>query len=617
MPKLKSGTYQIVAKEYEGESIPLKVEIKDNKITKIIPQREMTPGGLEEAVFTRLPEQIIEGQTLEIDTISGASHSRQGLLNAIEKVITQAGGNIDNFHNLNANQWTAEANLTLKSDVDIRKEEYAFWREVPQKIVKEINTDFLIIGAGISGLAAAVQAGSDGMNTLVIEKNGFVAGNGGGVEGIFGINTKMQKAVGIYADKEQIIAKEAEIGQYRVDGSFWVDLVNNSAENIDWLVKQGVKLTKVDDYHGTCMFPTFHWYKDGFASEGYVPFMKKRADELGVKFLLETSAKSIIFEDSKVKGVYAKTAEGMVKINAKATLLATGGVGHNPELIEKQGWSTQNLHYCLMPSNTGDGYQMAMSIGAKDMLKESPEFMMNYIQALPHEGVHLYIDPINGFMSLPSGGPVVWVNQNGKRFVNENVKKYNLLYQRMAICATKVTYQIFTQKIYNKITKNIPNAMAILSKAVEINEGNSLYKSDTIVGLARTVGLPEKDFVTTIKKYNKFAHNGRDEEFAKDADMIVPIEEGPFYIARLDPSNLIGVGGVGSNQNFEVIDDNFEKVDGLYISGMDSTMQYRNVYTITLGGSACAHNVNSGRHASINAKEYIENIDKKYLKSTY
>lgn len=85
---------------------------------------------------------------------------------------------------------------------------------------------------------------------------------------------------------------------------------------------------------------------------------------------------------------------------------------------------------------------------------------------------------------------------------------------------------------------------------------------------------------------------------------MIPMEEGPYYIARLDPSNLIGVGGIGSNRKFEAIDPDFNTIPG----GMDSTMQYCNVYTITLGGSACAHNVNSGRHAAMNAKGYIASL---------
>lgn len=606
MPSLKSGNYSVIAKEYESESMPLEISIDNNKITKITPKREMIPGSLEETVFTKIPNEIINKQSLEVDAISGATHSVNGLINAVGKVIKQAGGNFDTFKPIlkeKDTQNTETSNITNE-----KQAKYSKWQSKPNKIYKEYDTDLLIVGAGISGLAAAVQSRQLGMETIVIDKNGFVAGNGGGVEGIFGINTQMQQKAGIHANKEEIISKETELGQYRVDGSFWVDLINNSASNIEWLLDLGVKLTNVDDYHGTCMFPTFHWFKGGFASVGYVPYMKKKADELGVKFLLETSATSIIYDDSKVIGIYAKTPQGFIKINAKATLLSTGGVGHNPKLLEEQGWSTENIHYCSMPSNTGDGYQMAMSVGAKDMLKESPEFMMNYIQAFPHEGVHLYLDPINGFMSLPSGGPVVFVNQDGRRIVDENVKKYNLLYQRMAIKSTKVTYEIFNQKIYEKLTKNVENANSILNEAVETNEGESLFKADNISDLAKAVDLSPEVLVRTMNNYNDFCKAGRDLEFNKDKEMLVSMENGPYYIARLDPSNLIGVGGIGSNQMFEVITEKFEKISGLYVSGMDSTMQYRDVYTITLGGSACAHNVNSGRHAAMNAKEYITNL---------
>lgn len=542
---------------------------------------------------------------MEIDAITGATISTNGLIEAVSDAIKEAGGDPADYAQA---EFTPAAEISTEEATVSQADDYADWRKAPSQIDKEISVEYLIVGAGIAGLASAVQAREEGLETLVIEKNGFVAGNGGGVEGIFGINTKMQQEAGIHAEKEDIIAKEMELGQYRANGAFWVDLVNNSADNIEWLLKQGVQLTHVDDYHGTCMFPTFHWWKGGFASEGYVPYMKKRCDELGVKFMTSTSAISIIQEAGGVKGVYAKSPDGIVKINAKATLLCTGGVGHSAELIEKQGWSTKNLHYCSMPSNTGDGYKMAMAAGARDMLVESPEFMMNYIMALPHEGVHLYIDPINGFMSLPSGGPTVFVDQDGRRFVNENAKKYNLLYQRMAMQSVKNAYEVFNQDIYDRITAGIPDADKVLDQAVETNEGDSLYKEDSLEDLAKHFDLPKDVLTKTLNDYNKFARQGKDEEFAKESDNLIPMEEGPYYIARLDPSNLIGVGGIGSNRKFEAIDPNFNTIPGLYVAGMDSTMQYRNVYTITLGGSACAHNVNSGRHAAMNAKDYIASL---------
>lgn len=584
--------------------MPLMVEIAEGKITKVKPERDYK-SALEEAVFAKGAAQIVDKQSLEIDAITGATISTNGLIEAVSDAIKEAGGDPADYAQA---EFTPAAEISTEEATVSQADDYADWRKAPSQIDKEISVEYLIVGAGIAGLASAVQAREEGLETLVIEKNGFVAGNGGGVEGIFGINTKMQQEAGIHAEKEDIIAKEMELGQYRANGAFWVDLVNNSADNIEWLLKQGVQLTHVDDYHGTCMFPTFHWWKGGFASEGYVPYMKKRCDELDVSFMTSTSAISIIQEAGGVKGVYAKSPDGIVKINAKATLLCTGGVGHSAELIEKQGWSTKNLHYCSMPSNTGDGYKMAMAAGARDMLVESPEFMMNYIMALPHEGVHLYIDPINGFMSLPSGGPTVFVDQDGRRFVNENAKKYNLLYQRMAMQSVKNAYEVFNQDIYDRITAGIPDADKVLAQAVETNEGDSLYKEDSQEDLAKHFDLPKDVLTKTLNDYNKFARQGKDEEFAKDSDNLIPMEKGPYYIARLDPSNLIGVGGIGSNRKFEAIDPDFNTIPGLYVAGMDSTMQYRNVYTITLGGSACAHNVNSGRHAAMNAKGYIASL---------
>ncbi|MCD5448233.1 FAD-dependent oxidoreductase [Lactobacillus delbrueckii subsp. lactis] len=604
MTSLKDGKYAVTAHELEGATMPLMVEIAEGKIAKVKPERDYK-SALEEAVFAKGAAQIVDKQSLEIDAITGATISTNGLIEAVSDAIKEAGGDPADYAQA---EFTPAAEISTEEATVSQADDYADWRKAPSQIDKEISVEYLIVGAGIAGLASAVQAREEGLETLVIEKNGFVAGNGGGVEGIFGINTKMQQEAGIHAEKEDIIAKEMELGQYRANGAFWVDLVNNSADNIEWLLKQGVQLTHVDDYHGTCMFPTFHWWKGGFASEGYVPYMKKRCDELGVKFMTSTSAISIIQEDGVVKGVYAKSADGIVKINAKATLLCTGGVGHSAELIEKQGWSTKNLHYCSMPSNTGDGYKMAMAAGARDMLVESPEFMMNYIMALPHEGVHLYIDPINGFMSLPSGGPTVFVDQDGRRFVNENAKKYNLLYQRMAMQSVKNAYEVFNQDIYDRITAGIPDADKVLAQAVETNEGDSLYKEDSLEDLAKHFDLPKDVLTKTLNDYNKFARQGKDEEFAKDSDNLIPMEEGPYYIARLDPSNLIGVGGIGSNRKFEAIDPDFNTIPGLYVAGMDSTMQYRNVYTITLGGSACAHNVNSGRHAAMNAKDYIASL---------
>lgn len=254
---LKDGNYEVIAKVYNGEELPLIVKVENGKLTAIQSKEKLADTNLNKAVIDTLSHEISRTQSLGVDAVSGASYSSAGIISAVKDVVVKAGGEITDSE--------IQTSGTPKYDAAERTntEDYSNWQEVPEKIIDEIDTDLVIVGSGIAGLAAAVQAGELGLKTTILEKNSFVAGNAGGVEGIFGINTKMQKAAGITTEPEKIIAKEMELAQYRVDGSFWTDLVYNSSENIDWLVKNGVQLTKVNDYSGICQFPTFHWFKDG------------------------------------------------------------------------------------------------------------------------------------------------------------------------------------------------------------------------------------------------------------------------------------------------------------------------------------------------------------------
>jgi len=151
--KLTDGVYDVVAKGYEGNDTKLKVTVANHKIEQIVPKKEIVPNSLEDAVFTQIPRQIINNQTLDVDALTGASHSSKGLLDAVSEVIKQAGGIPDEFKSgkrLSKNISTATAE---------KDEKYSDWLRKPAHIDKRMDTDFLIIGAGISGLAAAVLDG--------------------------------------------------------------------------------------------------------------------------------------------------------------------------------------------------------------------------------------------------------------------------------------------------------------------------------------------------------------------------------------------------------------------------------------------------------------------------
>ena len=61
----------------------------------------------------------------------------------------------------------------------------------------EDTVDVVVVGAGASGVAAAVQAAQLGAKVVLLEKQDIVGGNGVGTEGLFAVGSKMQEEAGI------------------------------------------------------------------------------------------------------------------------------------------------------------------------------------------------------------------------------------------------------------------------------------------------------------------------------------------------------------------------------------------------------------------------------------
>ena len=63
----------------------------------------------------------------------------------------------------------------------------------PDEVVEVIETNIVIVGGGLSGLAAAVQAAENGDDFILLEAQATLGGNGQGVEGTFAVDSRFQK----------------------------------------------------------------------------------------------------------------------------------------------------------------------------------------------------------------------------------------------------------------------------------------------------------------------------------------------------------------------------------------------------------------------------------------
>ena len=116
-----------------------------------------------------------------------------------------------------------------------------------------------------------------------------------------------------------------------------------------------------------------------------------------------------------------------------------------------------------------------------------------------------------------------------------------------------------------------------------------MVRDDTIEGLVKQLGLPQEQTESTIKRYNGFCDSGKDEDFDKRQELLLPIKTGPFYGIKCTPWFLTTTGGIRCNEKLQVQDENDTVIDGLYCLGSMVGDMYSNCYSTHFPG----HNLGS------------------------
>jgi fumarate reductase flavoprotein subunit len=496
-------------------------------------------------------------------------------------------------------------------------------KEESKNVSETIDCDIVVVGAGMSGLSASVQASENGDNVVTLEAGGLVGGAGNGVEGCFGVDSPMQIEQGIHLDKALILRNEVKKAGYAVSGLMWDDLISNSAQNIQWMIDNGVEFSgTIDGYMPGGEVTTFHWFKDGHAKDGYVSQMEAKAKANGVQFIFNTAAKELITDGAgKVIGLYAiKSDETYLQVNAKAVILCAGGYIGNEDLLSQQmnispgEVSKACLEVAKAMNRMGDGMLMAQKVGAKP-------YPLTCIEGgVQPEGIPcgdasqswtlMITDKVNWrtlmgpliFMNVST----VWVEEGCQRFVNEGIGAESA--DELAIAPRKFCkeqYQVFDQKWVDTAmaTTDLKEAFVALMETYP----DTIAKADSIEELGNTKGLDGAALKATIDRYNGYCANGKDEDFGKQPEFLVALDTPPYYLFKSEIMGDATLGGVCTDRHFRALTAAKEPIVGLYVAGVDGAMLYNCTYTISMPGSACANSVNSGRTSANHAHDYIAN----------
>ena len=462
------------------------------------------------------------------------------------------------------------------------------------KVDEVVDFDVVVMGAGSSGLCATVQAAELGLKTLCIEVNAFIGGNGRGTEGVFALNSFMQQEQGIEVTFKEIISKELDIFNYRINALLWKDMVENSGDNLKWLYDNGVQFSGVVDYYYDAgKVPCFHWFVDANGSN-YVDPMAAKAEELGAEIRVETRGRELIMDGGKVVGLYAEKADGgVLQVNAPAVILAGGGYANNVDMMADRGYDLTHSIDHGIAGHQGDGLKMAISAGAEDVSRERC-----FLREPFTEGINFF-SPM--YMAIGANAHFIWVNQDAERYTTEDAGAFTKGCNSNAVHTQPESYMVFDSAILAMLAENTENLVEDVEAAVEANVANNVFKRDTLEELAEAIGLDPAALVATVAHYNELCANGDDQDFGKPAEKMIAIENPPYYIFKQDIAFWTSIGGVKTNRKFEAVTPKGEPIPGLYAVGTEGCEMYRDTYTMNVPASCQGNNVNSGRTSAKHA----------------
>jgi 3-oxo-5alpha-steroid 4-dehydrogenase len=432
--------------------------------------------------------------------------------------------------------------------------------------------DVVVVGFGIAGGCAALEAARAGARVLLLEKSAVHGGTSSMSGGHFylGGGTAVQRATGHEDSVEEMykylvaVSKEPEHDKIRA-------YCDGSVEHFDWLEALGFEFErsffpgKAVIQPGTegLMFtgnekvwpfkeqavpaPRGHKVPVPGDTEGtkiVMDLLRTRVEEAGVEVRYETGVTNLVVstgstdgQEGAVVGVAWRSFDQTGAVAAPAVVVAAGGFVMNPDMVAEHTPALGSKLFTLGSTyDDGLGIRLGASVGAELRHMEEP-----FITA-----------PVYPPSVLVTG---LIVNARGERFVAED------------------SYHSRT----SQFVMEQPDSAAYLiidSEHVEYPKMPLVPLIDgyeTVIEMETALGFPEGALEKTLARYNEYAAVGEDPDFHKSPDWLASQAVGPWAVfdLRLGKALYAGftLGGIRVSVDGEVQRPDGSVVPGLYAAG--------------------------------------------------
>jgi predicted oxidoreductase len=447
------------------------------------------------------------------------------------------------------------------------------------------DADVLVVGAGIAGLSAALEAARGGAHVNVVDMSSVFGGHAVMSEGdVTIVDTSLQHQKGIH-DTAALAYKDF-IAWGKDPDHDWVNYyVRHSRSQIyDWLTAMGVRFEDLRSYPGNSV-PRAHITR-GRGLGLVAPLYRECLRNPNITFTWNTEVLELRVENGRVVGLKDKNlrAGEMHELHAHAVILATGGFQSNLALVRKYWPQDLPVPGHLLAgsgvNSTGSGLEMASEAGATLF---NLDHQWNYERGLPDPR---YPGQNRGLNASVAG---IRVNVKGALFwprrASSDVALMAVLEQPGA-----TYWWIFDEK--GKQTFWISGSdwgdFGTIQRVI-LDNTDVVKKAATIDELAIKTGLPAAALKISVAQANTGS---------------LKIDSPPFYAAQFFPLTRKSMGGIAIDLSARVLDRRKQPIAGLYAAG-ETTGEAGINGKAALEGTFLGPAVVTGRMAGRSAVSYL------------
>ena len=479
------------------------------------------------------------------------------------------------------------------------------------------RADVIIIGGGLSGLCAAIEAREQGVkDVLILEKAKVTGGNGifpdimiawdGVAPRLPCLDENRIKEGDPRIDPDPKVRADAvfrltmDWNHWRGDARLLRTLINESENIYGWV--RG--MMKPEDF-----FTDEPRRYVGSMTGRQVKIMRRRCDELGVRILTSTAAKKLLQDENGcAAGVVAEDKDGQFVAEAGKIIIGTGGFMGDEELMKRYlpNWDETTMDdFCFMGHTySGDGIRMAFEIGAADDGTVSFECDPNKTVWTGNAKT-----PCRDFFNTMTNNGFVWISKNGVRFCDESkINATNSMYRLPG----KICWLVFDSAYMEHVLAQepfrpwlYPHASFEKMFARQLEMGYTV-KADTWEELAELIGCPPEKLRETMDEYNADCAAGYDRWFCKPPETMFPMLKPPFYANKSPMPMLVTRGPLKVSCDMELLDKNDHPIPGFYAVGVDIGGTDSDTYAAPAPSHSSLFSVASGRIAARHAAKNLK-----------